>query len=259
MSRRAWLVGLVMLSSCGQRPLQPRDPDPGVPHFTVATFNVFDEHASDPATIEAIGATGADVIALQETTPESEAILRARYAEKYPHSLFKLGIGFLSIYPMVERDYLPSLDGWHSGLHVTVTTPAGPIELLNVHLAAPEGKFLKSLKSIADMPAVHRDQMQEFVDTCARKPVVVLGDFNEDDGGAAVSWLEGRGFHNILPLYHPGQFTWQGKSVGGQFAQALDHIMFSSSLQPLDSWVGGNGVSDHIPVMAHLEASGTCY
>jgi vancomycin resistance protein VanJ len=261
LSRWLWLGCLVVGSGagCGEKPLEARDPDPGVPHFKVATFNVLDERASDPATIEAIGATDADVIALQETTPESEAILRTRYAAKYPYSVFKLGIGFLSSYPMAERDYLPSLDGWHSGLHVSVETPAGIVELLNVHLAAPEGRFLKSLSSMADLPRVHRDQMQQFVDQCARKPVVVLGDFNEDDEGAAVSLLEAQGFHNILPMYHPGQFTWQGKSVGGQFKQALDHILFSPSLVPLNSWVGGQGVSDHLPVMAHLEATGSCY
>jgi vancomycin resistance protein VanJ len=253
-----WLLLFTLLASCGQRPLEPRDPDPGVPHFVVASFNIFDERSTRPETIEAIGATGADVIALQETTPESEAIIRARYAEKYPYSLFKLGIGFLSSFPMTERDYLPSFDGWHSGLHVSVETPAGIVELLNVHLAAPEGRFLKSLSSMADLPRVHREQMQDFVDKCARKPVIVLGDFNEDDAGAAVGLLESQGFVNILPLYHPGQFTWQGSSVGNQFKQVLDHVMFSPSLVPLNSWVGERGVSDHFPVMAHLEATRSC-
>lgn len=249
----------VLASGCAQPPLKARDADPGVPNFTVATFNILDEQASDPSTVRAIGETGADVIALQEVTDVAIPAIRDKYWQTYPYMIFhpsgSAGIGMISKFPMVEREFLQAPNGWHPSLHVTVSSPMGDIEVLNLHLHAPDGKFIKSLQSFAALSSDHVNEMNIFWSQCTKAPTLVLGDFNEDDGGAAVKWLEDRGFTNILPLYHPGQFTWQGKSLGGQFSQALDHVMYTGEFVPLNAWVGDHGVSDHIPVMAHFEAA----
>jgi endonuclease/exonuclease/phosphatase family metal-dependent hydrolase len=42
--------------------------------------------------------------------------------------------------------------------------------------------------------------------------------------------------------------------VGGQFTQTLDHIFFDPQFESLNAWVVNAGGSDHLPVMAHLEA-----
>jgi hypothetical protein len=34
-----------------------------------------------------------------------------------------------------------------------------------------------------------------------------------------------------------------------------DHILFDGSFEPIDAWVVRAGSSDHLPVVAHLEAS----
>ncbi|HEV8244766.1 MAG TPA: hypothetical protein VGP93_03325, partial [Polyangiaceae bacterium] len=43
--------------ACGERPLSPREPTPGVPHYRFATFNIAFPEAGDSATLEAVGAT----------------------------------------------------------------------------------------------------------------------------------------------------------------------------------------------------------
>ncbi|MGZ3419486.1 MAG: endonuclease/exonuclease/phosphatase family protein [Polyangiales bacterium] len=252
------MFAISVFAGCGQRPLEPRDPDPGSVHFTVGTFNIRDDMSTDPRTVDAIGALGVDILAIQEVTPELEAILRERYKQKYPYMMFHssdaAGIGFMSVFPVVEREFMQVTNGWHPALHASVQTPAGWLEVLEVHLHAPEGKYLAALQSIAETPQDHENEISLFTATCSKPPMLVLGDFNEDGAGRAVTWLENRGFVNALPLYHPGQYTLQGKSVGGQFQMALDHVMFGPQLIPLNAWIGPQGASDHIPVMVSFEA-----
>ncbi len=86
-------------------------------------------------------------------------------------------------------------------------------------------------------------------------PTLVVGDFNEGPNGSAVRYLEKVGFQNALPLYHPGEPTWRyGRWTIVQFTQELDHILFDGSFEPVDAWVVNAGASDHLPVVARLEA-----
>lgn len=258
--RYGLLLVALQCVGCGERPMEPREPTPGVPHFTIATYNILDEASKDPNTVSAIGELNADVLCLQEVTPEWERILRARYRDRYPHMLFypsgSAGLGFLSRYPLEDHAFVPGPNGWHPAWHVLVETPAGWLQVLNVHLRAPEGKGVENLQSIAALSADHRSSMTMF-QSHGRPgmPTVVLGDFNESTDGAAVQLLESQGFRNALPLFYPGQYTWKKPSLGGQFTQTIDHVMFDKSMQPLHAYVKNIGGSDHLPVIAHLEAS----
>src|ERR1043165_4327872 len=81
------------LSACGPAPLTPRDPTPGVPHFKLETFNVYQNNYADASTVEAVGAADADIVCLQEIQPEWEAAIRGRYAARYPEMLFRSAPG----------------------------------------------------------------------------------------------------------------------------------------------------------------------
>jgi len=256
------VLGVVLGLSvgCGERPLTPREPTPGVAHFKIATYNVHDETATDPATLAAIGQLDAEMIALQEVTAQAEPLIRARYLERYPHMLFhpsgSAGLGFLSKWPLSDQGLTDPGQGWHPAWHVWVQTPSGLLEALVVHLRAPQGKGVASVRSVAALSDDHRAEIRAFTDKCAGElPVVVLGDFNESPDGAAVQYLEDRGYRNALPLFRPGQFTWRTGSVGGQFNSAIDHILFDPGMEPLNAYVLNIGRSDHLPVVAHLELS----
>ena len=84
-------------------------------------------------------------------------------------------------------------------------------------------------------------------------PTVVAGDFNEGIEGAAVRWLEDRGFQNTLHAFRPGQFTWAGRSVGQTYDLAIDHVMAGPAFDLLDARTSRLGNSDHLPVTAQLE------
>ena len=245
--------------ACGPAPLEPRDPDPGSFHFTVETFNVEVWHSDDEATVAAVGREDADIVCLQETGAEWEAVLRERYADQYPymafHSTLESGaIGAMSKFPIEDLGLVESPNDWHPAWLLRVSTEKGPIQILNLHLRAILNGRSSGAEAYLTVDDDHSNQIRVFsagLDWSA--PTLALGDFNEDTSGAAVKWLEDRGFENILWLYHPGQPTWQGKSVGGQFSHAIDHVLYGPSLVPLNAWVSGCGVSDHMPVSAHLE------
>ena len=88
----------------------------------------------------------------------------------------------------------------------------------------------------------------------ARRPItIVLGDFNEESNGEAIKKLKDDGFRDVLPLFRPGQATWRHSSLASQFTAAIDHIMFDSTLEPLDARVLVKGNSDHLPLVASFE------
>jgi endonuclease/exonuclease/phosphatase family metal-dependent hydrolase len=255
---------LLAMPACGQRPLEPRAADPGVPNFTIETFNIDDDHdsatARDPATISAIGAANADIVCLQEASLIWQPVIENAYASKYPFRLYHArdgaaGLAVLSKFRLTDGGYLPAPNDWHPAWFFFADTPAGKLQIVNVHLRSyftgNGGRVSSYLTTNSD----HSYEIQSFASQVrVDVPTIFVGDFNEDSG-SAVAYLEAQGYTDVLPLYHPGQYTWRQRSVANELTQMLDHVMFDSSLLPLDSWVVNRGHSDHIPVVAHFEAS----
>lgn len=247
-------------SGCGPEVLTPRDPTPGVPHFKVATYNVLNEIEGDPATLAAVGATGADVICLQEVTPVWKQALLSRYSAEYPYMLFKdkpgvQGLAVLSRYPLTGSE-LQFVGDWHPAWHVSAQTPAGWLQILIVHLRANFHGNGGRINSYVTVEEDHLLETKTFVESVVPElPAIVLGDFNEVPSGASLKYLESLGYTNVLPLYRPGQYTWRQASVGDQLNAAIDHILFDDFMTPLNAYVVVRGNSDHIPVVAHFEAS----
>jgi endonuclease/exonuclease/phosphatase family metal-dependent hydrolase len=256
---RAFVLATLLLS-CGPVPLEPREPTPGVPHFTVGTFNVHYPTAGDTETSAAVAAIGADVVFLQETDAAWAAVLAEQHAGAYPHQVFKVdqgprGLAVLSRFPVHDRGLLPAPNDWHPAWRVVVETPAGALQVLHVHLRSKFDGTADPLSNFVNTPVDHRREIEQFFGACEAMPTIVLGDFNEEPESSALEWLEGCGFRNALPLYRPGQWTWRGRSVAGQFALTIDHILFDGSMLPLNAWVADAGNSDHRPVVAHFEAA----
>src|SRR5687768_13800605 len=98
----------MLVVSCGPAPLEPREPTPGVPHFTVATFNVHYPTAGDAETAAAVAGTGADLVFLQETDAEWASTLTGASVLGYPYRQFKVdsgprGLSVLSRFPIEDH------------------------------------------------------------------------------------------------------------------------------------------------------------
>lgn len=257
--RLAPCVLLLWSYGCGPAPLEPREPTPGKGHFKVVSFNVEFGKETDESTVAAVGAANADIVSLQEVTPEWMGVLAERYGERYPHMLFQEkggagGLAVLSSYPLQDQGIKAGPGDWHPAWHVLVHTPVGPLQMLNVHLRSLLSGESNAVASYLNAGRDHEIEIAEFSADCeARYASLVLGDFNEEPDGDAVRFLEGRGFDNILPMYHPGQPTWRHRSVGDQLEATVDHILFDDTLEPLNAFVLRRGASDHLQVVAHFE------
>ena len=189
---RAAAALAMLVVSCGPAPLEPREPTPGVPHFTVATFNVHYPTAGDAETTAAVAAIGADLVFLQET---DEAWASALAGERldYPYRRFKVdrgprGLSVLSRFPIEDSGLLPAPHDWHPAWRVVVQTPAGSAPGL---ARAPSlevrrhGRSGDRLRANADRsPPRNRAVFRQLASTM---PTLVLGDFNEEPG-----WQRGR-------------------------------------------------------------------
>lgn len=251
---------LLVATGCGPAPLEPRDPTPGVPHLLVESYNIQDTSQGDLVTLEAIGEVSADIVCLQEPTAIWEKAIRARYADAYPNMLFRTdegagGLGVLSRFPIEDLGFHTDPHGWHPAWHLQVETTMGPVQLLAVHLrSVMSGRSSKS-EAYFNSTSDHLQELQAFTASCTQGlPTLVMGDFNEQPDGESVGYLEGRGFRNALPLYHPGQPTWHYPPAW-QVEETIDHILFDHAFAPLNSWVVQDGHSDHMAVVAHLEAA----
>ncbi len=251
------------LAGCPERPMEPRSPTPGVFHFTVESYNVEQHEWGNPVTVAAIGEADADIVCLQETTPHWREVIEKTYAAQYPYRLFHTraesdagGLAFLSRFPLHDLGVERAPMDWHPAWRVEVETPAGLLQILNVHLRGPLNGRGNALRAWLAADADHLNEMKVFaMNIKAGVPTLVLGDFNEEDDGPSVQYLKGNGFTNVLSLFHPGQPTWRHRSLGGQFQKTLDHILFDDGLLPLDAWIRRRGASDHMPVLGAFEWS----
>ncbi|HET9956642.1 MAG TPA: endonuclease/exonuclease/phosphatase family protein [Polyangiaceae bacterium] len=84
------LPAVVASVGCGSAPLQaPGVPPRGQATLAVLSYNLNYGIAGDEATLDAIAAQRSDLVLLQETTPEWERALRARFGEEFAHMAFR--------------------------------------------------------------------------------------------------------------------------------------------------------------------------
>lgn len=253
------LTLLTTLTGCSTTPERlPQEPPPDTPHLKVMTYNLNYGLVGDPSTLEAIGAEDADIICLQETTPPWEELIRARYQDRYPHIAFQTergagGLGILSKVPLSEDARIEGRRGWFPAWRVTADTTLGPVQLLLVHLRPPMSDDGSMVKGYLQADSIHLDEITAFAEALdPERPTIVLGDFNEEPDGAAIAWLEARGYTNALPAYQPGANTWRWSTSLIDLSGTLDHVVYSRALQPLDARVVSVGRSDHLPVVVTL-------
>jgi len=247
-------VMLVLLCGCASTRMPERPADP---HFAVLTYNVNFGGPRPDLAAKAILRADADVVCLQETTPAWEKCLRVRLKETYPHVVFRHfggagGQAVLSRFPVKETAYVLPKAGWFPGWIVEAQTPIGPVQILNVHLrpaVSDRGSF--SVGSYYSTKAVRLDEMRWFAARLKpKRPAIVLGDFNEDDSGRAVRWLQTRGMKNALREFDTSTDTWRWRTGLVTFRDRLDHILYSPELHCFSAWVVKRGASDHLPVVA---------
>ena len=244
---------------CGCRSTRQTEAPSG-PHVRVLTYNVNWGAPQPDLTADIIRQSGADVVCLQETTPEWERFLRQSLADDYPFMEFRQskgrsggGLGFLSKTPGNQVAYIPSETGWFDGWIVRFDTPIGPIQFLNVHLRPPisdSGSWVSGYFSTKDD---RQTEMERFYNARATNlPTVVLGDFNDGEHSPVVNWLLKKGMIDALHQFDHHTPTWQWQTSVFTLSRRMDHIIYEPDLDCRAARVIAAGASDHFPVEAVL-------
>ena len=119
----------VFLIACRPRTtLAP--PQAGEFAFSLATYNINFGTGHRAETIDAIAELDADVVFLQETTPDSEAVLRSAFEDEYQEIRFHHccragGLGILSRLPVLDDELLEARGGFFPAWWARFDTPRG--------------------------------------------------------------------------------------------------------------------------------------
>lgn len=249
-------TGLLLLGSGCNRACRLNDWESAP--LTVMTYNVFIDRPNFAAVEAIVREAGTDVVFLQEVTTDWAGTLSG-LRDLYPQqecAADEQGRGnvLLSRLPLANVRRVPARFGWHGGWFATVSTSQGEVQVLCVHLKPPlqdNGQF--SFGALIDTGPVHRQEIETFANEAdLSKPLIVLGDFNENEEGAAARSLKRSRLVSALSQFDVLSPTWTW--VDSPFVTArLDHIFHSADLRATYAAVVRGGVSDHQPVVAAFE------
>lgn len=226
--------------------------------LTLVSHNVGADNPDPAATARELAASGADVLALEEITPEAEVTYEKALAGKYRFHAVLGTVGLWSRLPLsdtrpvdIEMDYGPLADtkpfdpASTRALRTTVATEQGPLVVYVAHLASvrvtPRDGFGtaqrdRGVQAIGRAVAAERNER-----------VVLLGDLN--------GTLDDRAFGGLTARLTSAQdaagdgfgFTWP---AGFPMAR-IDQILVRG-VRPESSWVLSATGSDHLPVAAEI-------
>ena len=236
------------------------EPAPLAPTLRVVTYNINWGCPHPNQVASYLLESDADVICLQETHPQWETLLNDHLVETYPYGTFHTwrgagGIAIISKYPLNNIRLLEPLAGWFPALIVEVDTNLGTVQILNVHLRPPlDDNASATVSAYLDSSKIHQKELAGFLQSAnLDEPLLITGDFNENEHRSAIKALLNDGFTDALSLYDTRSSTWSWRT-SSEFTlkDRYDHILFNKHFNCTVAKVVDVRASDHQPVMAVL-------
>ncbi|MFD4523667.1 endonuclease/exonuclease/phosphatase family protein [Streptomyces sp. NPDC058470] len=228
--------------------------------LTVASHNVGANNPDPTGTARDLVASGADVLALEEITPQAQGAYEKELAKAYPYHTVQGTVGLWSKLPLshtqpvdIKMDYGPLGDTkpveikltYTRALRTTVTTGHGPLAVYVAHLGSvrvnPRAGFWtdsrdRGAQALGKAIAADRNER-----------VVLLGDLN--------GTMDDRAFAGITSQLRSVQdaagdgfgFSWPAKFPVARIDQILVR-----GVEPKSSWLLPATGSDHLPVAAGI-------
>lgn len=251
-------MGLLLVLLCGCRTPTRTAVTPNGPHLKVLTYNVNYGNPRPDQVVEIIRQSKAEIVCLQETSPQWANYLRQTLGQEYRFMEFRYskhrmggGLGFLAKVPAREVAYIPSTTTWFDGWIMAFATPIGPVQIINVHLRPPisdNGSWVSGYFTTSDERQKEMETFYQARDP--QVPTLVLGDFNDSEGSAVVRWLEAKGMTNALAQFNRYDPTWQWQTSTITLKRRMDHILYAPTFDCPGARVITTGSSDHFPVEA---------
>ncbi|MFF0435531.1 endonuclease/exonuclease/phosphatase family protein [Streptomyces sp. NPDC004327] len=212
--------------------------------LTVVSHNVNQANPDPQGTVRSLLAAKADIVALEELSPDTAPAYERALAAAYPHHFYQGTVGLWSTRPLRDARAVPIMP-WTRAMRATADTPKGPLAVYVVHLPSvrvgPTG-FGSGARN--DVAAVLADILR--AEHAPR--TLVMGDFNgsTDDralrpltsGMVSAQSSSGDGFGLTWPSSFP--------------IVRIDQILVRGA-KPTASWTLPATASDHLPVAARID------
>lgn len=230
--------------------------------LTVVSHNVGAGNPDPAGAARALAASGADVLALVEITPQAGATYAKELAQRYPHHTVRGTVGLWSKLPLSDtRTVDVAMQGMAGplarhlsaeerkptprALRTTVTTDHGPIAVYVAHLGSvrlmPRGGYRTEQRDAG------AEALGKAVAAERNERVVLLGDLNGTMDDRAFAGLTSR-LRSVQEAAGDGfGFSWPAAFPVARIDQILVR-----SLEPKSSWVLPATGSDHLPVAAGI-------
>ncbi|MFD9304070.1 endonuclease/exonuclease/phosphatase family protein [Streptomyces sp. NPDC060048] len=229
---------------------------------TLVSHNVNAENPDPAGTARDLAASGADLLALEEMTPQATVAYEEELATAYPFHTVQGTVGLWSKLPLSDSRSVDVLRGDAGPLAKTRSAedpPVDPPRALRTTVATDQGPlvvYVTHLGSVRLMPRrgfwtdsrdVGAAALAKAVAAEENERVVVLGDMN--------GTTDDRAFHGLTSQLRSAQeaagdgfgFSWPAS-----FPMARIDQILVRGVEPKSSWVLPATDSDHLPVAAGI-------
>ncbi|MEU8482986.1 endonuclease/exonuclease/phosphatase family protein [Streptomyces sp. NPDC048641] len=214
--------------------------------LTVATHNVNAENPDPTGTADAIAASGAQVVALEELTAEAVPVYAQALAKTYPYHSVAGTVGLWSKYPLSGTRPVDIKLGWTRAMRTTVATPQGDVAVFVAHLPSVRVKIHAGFT--ASQRDTSADALGEAIADETLGKVILLGDLNGTMNDRALN-----GVTSQMRSTQGAAGSGFGFSWPASFPMArIDQIMVKG-VEPVTSWTLPETGSDHLPIAAKVD------
>jgi len=235
--------------------------------FTVATFNMNwgNVDLSDP--VRVVAGSKADVVCMQETTPQAERAIRRDLSGRFPHMHFTGNVRYSSGFAILSRTPLSNVRllepkfGFFGTLLADVELGARRVRVASVHLepVVPRegegaGDILALFLKVEDLHLKEIGRIAPELPEGA--PAIVAGDLNSASFGSAPRFLKSRGFVDSFAAVTEkpdAHTTWHWNHHGTDLRFRIDYVFHSPDMRTVGSRVVEAPSSDHALVVSRLE------
>jgi len=242
--------------------------DDGSDSIRIATYNLNWGNRRGDQMIDAIESADADILCLQETTPQSEQFLRKRLADRYRyfHSTGHEGrygaerFAFASRIELDEVTFHPPTGGLFGFYTATFHYGGDDGRIVNVHLTPfrfkKGGGISGAMAAISDTEEQHGQEIDAIVKAIdPDNPTIIAGDFNSLSEFKAPKTLRQLGLVDTFAAVnadadtHP---TWHWPTKPVPLALRIDYIFCTPHFRTVESKIIRRAGSDHSVVVSEL-------
>lgn len=254
------LGSLAVACSAQVPPARTIDPIRQSPVIRIGTYNVFTGTHDVPQTVKVIRQMKADVVALQEISPEGARLLDHALKGDYPYRQFSEGLAILSRFPLRSPRYEHSQRGINGFLFAEVESPGGRFQVASLHLDplriwTTRERWSLPTQLLWRQAQIHRAEVKQITEALKPGlPTMLAGDFNSASH-AALDQLRKQGFTDGFAevTSHPDRTpTLHFKLLGISTGRRIDYVLHDASFKTLESQTLSGPPSDHDPVVSLL-------